>query len=186
MRSGGLSKISIRPLEPEGAAGAPEFFIASDEPAYSMALSVNPRLDTDVVRYVYSSLTTPATVYDYDVSTGEKNVAEARPGLGPVRSGGLSERSFCSWRRSGGAQVPVSIVYRKGFARDGTAPLLLYAYGAYGLSMDPYFSASRLSLLDRGFVFAIAHVRGGQEMGRAWYDDGRLFNKRNSFTISST
>jgi oligopeptidase B len=81
-----------------------------------------------------------------------------------------------------GARVPVSLVYRKEFARDGTAPLLQYAYGAYGLSMDPYFSAARLSLLDRGFVFAIAHVRGGQEMGRAWYDDGRLLNKQHSFT----
>ena len=81
-----------------------------------------------------------------------------------------------------GAQVPVSLVYRKEFARDGTRPLLQYAYGAYGLSMDPYFSASRLSLLDRGFVFAIAHVRGGQEMGRMWYDDGRLLHKKHSFT----
>lgn len=178
LRSGGLSKIGIRPLEPEDA---PEFFIASDEPAYTMALSVNPRLDTHVMRYVYSSLTTPATVYDYDVNTGERTFLKRDPVIGRFDPEDYGTE-FLFVTAQGGARVPVSIVYRKGFARDGTAPLLLYAYGAYGLSMDPYFSASRLSLLDRGFVFAIAHVRGGQEMGRAWYDDGRLLNKRHSFS----
>ena len=178
LRSGGLSKIGIRPLEPEDA---PEFFIASDEPAYTMGLSVNPRLDTHVVRYVYSSLTTPATVYDYDVNTGERTFLKRDPVIGRFDPEDYGTE-FLFVTAQGGARVPVSIVYRKGFARDGTAPLLLYAYGAYGLSMDPYFSASRLSLLDRGFVFAIAHVRGGQEMGRAWYDDGRLLNKRHSFS----
>ena len=178
LRSGGLSKISIRPLEPEDA---PEFFIASDEPAYTMGLSVNPRLDTHVVRYVYSSLTTPATVYDYDVNTGERTLLKRDPVMGRFDPEDYGTE-FLFMAAQGGARVPVSIVYRKGFARDGTAPLLQYAYGAYGLSMDPYFSASRLSLLDRGFVFAIAHVRGGQEMGRAWYDDGRLLNKRHSFS----
>jgi oligopeptidase B len=178
VRSGGLSKISIRPLEPQGA---PEFFIASDEPAYTMGLSVNPRLDTQVVRYVYSSLTTPATVYDYDVNTGERTLLKRDPVMGRFDPEDYGTE-FLFVAAQGGARVPVSIVYRKGFARDGTAPLLQYAYGAYGLSMDPYFSASRLSILERGFVFAIAHVRGGQEMGRAWYDDGRLLNKRNSFS----
>jgi oligopeptidase B len=178
VRSGGLSKISIRPLVPEGAA---EFFIASDEPAYTMALSINPRLDTNVVRYVYSSLTTPATVYDYDVSTGERVLLKRDPVMGTFDPENYrTEFLFVAARD--GARVPVSLVYRKEFARDGTRPLLQYAYGAYGLSMDPYFSASRLSLLDRGFVFAIAHVRGGQEMGRAWYDDGRLLHKKHSFT----
>ncbi|HEX4152683.1 MAG TPA: S9 family peptidase [Steroidobacteraceae bacterium] len=177
VRSGGLSKISILPLEPDGA----EFFIASDEPAYTMGLSVNPRLDTDVVRYIYSSLTTPATVYDYDVRTGVRTLLKRDPVMGSFDPGDYrTEFLFVSARD--GKRVPVSLVYRKEFARDGTAPLLQYAYGAYGLSMDPYFSASRLSLLDRGFVFAIAHVRGGQEMGREWYDDGRLLHKRNSFT----
>ncbi|MGD0489927.1 MAG: S9 family peptidase [Steroidobacteraceae bacterium] len=178
VRSGGLAKISIRPLVPEGV---PEFFIASDEPAYTMALSVNPRLDTNVVRYVYSSLTTPSTVYDYDVSTGERILLKRDPVMGSFDPENYrTEFLFVAARD--GARVPVSLVYRKEFARDGTAPLLQYAYGAYGLSMDPYFSAARLSLLDRGFVFAIAHVRGGQEMGRAWYDDGRLLNKQHSFT----
>jgi oligopeptidase B len=177
VRSGGLSKISIQPLT-EGAA---EFFIESDEPAYTMGLSVNPRLDTSLVRYVYSSLTTPATVYDYDVSTGERTLRKRDPVMGSFDPTNYRTEFIFAAARDG-ARVPVSIVYRKEFARDGSAPLLQYAYGAYGLSMDPYFSASRLSLLDRGLVFAIAHVRGGQEMGRAWYDHGRLLEKRNSMT----
>ena len=173
VRSGGLSKISIHPL---GAQALPEFFIASDEPAYTMGLSVNPRIDTHVLRYVYSSLTTPATVYDYDIITGERTLLKRDPVLGRFDPAEYATEFIFVAARDG-ARVPVSIVYRKEVARNGTAPLLQYAYGAYGLSMDPYFSASRLSLLDRGFVFAIAHVRGGQEMGRAWYDDGRLLNK---------
>jgi oligopeptidase B len=178
VRSGGLSKISIHPLGPEAPA---DFFIASDEPAYTMGLSVNPRLDTHVLRYVYSSLTTPATVYDYDMISGEKTLLKRDPVLGRFDPADYATEFIFVTARDG-ALVPVSIVYRTEVARDGTAPLLQYAYGAYGLSMDPYFSASRLSLLDRGFVFAIAHVRGGQEMGRAWYDDGRLLNKQHSFT----
>jgi oligopeptidase B len=176
VRSGGLQKISIQPLSP----GAPEFFISSDEPAYSMAIATNPRLDTDVVRYTYSSLSTPTTVYDYDVRTGRRTLLKRDPVLGSFDPADYqTEFPFAAARD--GKRVPVSLVYRKGFRRDGTAPLLQYGYGAYGLSMDPYFSSARLSLLDRGFVFALAHVRGGQELGRAWYDDGRLLNKRNSF-----
>ncbi len=181
VRSGGLQKISIQPLNAGGgAAGAPQFFVASDEPAYSMALGNNPRIDTDVLRYSYASLTTPTTVYDYDVRTGERQLLKRDPVLGdfdPARY--ATEFLFVPARD--GQRIPVSLVYRRGFRRDGTAPLLQYGYGAYGLSMDPYFSSARLSLLDRGFVFAIAHVRGGQEMGRAWYDDGRLQHKKNSF-----
>jgi oligopeptidase B len=176
VRSGGLQKISIRPL----AADAPGFFIESDEPAYTMALSVNPRLDTDTLRYVYSSLTTPATVYDYDVPTHERTLRKRDPVLGSFDPGDYRTEFLFTTARDG-KPIPVSIVHRKDTKIDGSAPLLQYAYGAYGLSMDPYFSSARLSLLDRGFVFAIAHVRGGQEMGRAWYDDGRLLNKKNSF-----
>jgi oligopeptidase B len=176
VRAGGLQKISILPL----AAGASEFFIASDEPAYSMSLSVNPRLDTDVVRHTYSSLTTPTTVYDYDVRTGERSLLKRDPVLGAFDPADYRTEFLFAAARDG-KRVPVSVVYRKDTPLDGSAPLLQYAYGAYGLSMDPYFSSARLSLLDRGFVFAIAHVRGGQEMGRAWYDDGRLLNKKNSF-----
>ncbi len=185
VRSGGLAKISILPLAPDAPAGASpsaaEFFIASDEPAYTMALSVNPRLDTDLVRYVYSSLTTPTTVYDYDVPSGARMLLKRDPVMGSFDPGDYRTEFIFVTARDG-RRIPVSLACRREIARDGTAPLLQYAYGAYGLSMDPYFSASRLSLLDRGFVFAIAHVRGGQEMGRAWYDDGRLLNKRHSFT----
>jgi oligopeptidase B len=177
VRSGGLSKISIHPL----TAGGGEFFIASDEPAYTMALSVNPRLDTDIVRYIYSSLTTPTTVYDYDVRTGHRTLLKRDTVMGRFHPEDY-RTEFLFVSASDGKQVPVSLVYRKEFERDGSAPLLQYAYGAYGLSTEPYFSASRLSLLDRGFVFAIAHVRGGQEMGRDWYDDGRLLKKRHSFS----
>jgi oligopeptidase B len=113
--------------------------------------------------------------------TGERTLLKRDPVLGTFDPAHYATEFIFVPARDG-AQVPVSIVYRKEVGRDATAPLLQYAYGAYGLSMDPYFSASRLSLLDRGFVFAIAHVRGGQEMGRAWYDDGRLLNKRHSFT----
>jgi oligopeptidase B len=178
LRTGGLRKISIQPLAP---AGGEEFLILSDEPAYTMAISINPELDTEIVRYTYSSLTTPTTVYDYDVRTRQKTLLKRDPVLGDFDPANYQTEFLFAAARDG-KRVPVSLVYRKGFVRDGTAPLLQYAYGAYGLSMDPYFSSARLSLLDRGLVFAIAHVRGGQEMGRAWYDDGRLLNKKNSFT----
>jgi oligopeptidase B len=181
VRSGGLQKISIQPLSPEGdAAGAAQFFVASDEPAYSMALGTNPRLDTDVLRYSYSSLTTPTTLYDFNVRTGARQLLKRDPVLGPFDPADY-QTEFLWVPARDGKQVPVSLVYRRGVARDGTAPLLQYGYGAYGLSMDPYFSPARLSLLDRGFVFALAHVRGGQELGRAWYDEGRLLHKKNSF-----
>jgi oligopeptidase B len=175
VRSGGLRKICIRPY-PTGA----EFFIDSDEAAYTTALSVNTELHSEVLRYAYSSLTTPTTFFDYNMRTRKQLLLKRDPVLGDFDPGNyVTEFLFAPARD--GAQVPVSLVYRRGFARDATAPLLQYAYGSYGISMDPSFSSSRLSLIDRGFVYAIAHVRGGQEMGRAWYDDGRLLHKKNSF-----
>jgi oligopeptidase B len=179
VRSGGLAKIRITPWVQ--ADSAKEFFIASDEAAYATSLSVNPQLDTDVVRYAYSSLTTPTTLYDYNVRTGEKILLKRDPVVGSFDPADYRTEFLFAPARDG-ARIPVSLVYRKGFVRDASAPLLQYAYGAYGLSTDPSFSSARLSLLDRGFVYAIAHVRGGQEMGRAWYDDGRKLNKMNSFT----
>jgi oligopeptidase B len=175
VRSGGLAKISITPLH-----GEPEFFIASDEAAYTMSISINPELDTELVRYAYSSLTTPTTVYDFNVRTREQTLLKRDPVLGSFDPANYGTEFLFAPARDGG-RIPVSLVYRKGFVRDGRAPLLQYAYGAYGLSTDPSFSSARLSLIDRGFVYAIAHVRGGQEMGRAWYDDGRLMHKKNSF-----
>lgn len=201
VRTQGLRKICIKPLPaPEipgvtagavaravaGAAQgapwcAPEFFIASDEPAYSMSISTNPELATEIVRYTYSSLTTPATFYDYNMRTREQILMKRDPVLGNFDPSNYRTEFLFAAARDG-AQIPISLVYRVGTALDGSAPLLQYAYGAYGLSMDPGFSSSRLCLLDRGFLYAIAHVRGGQEMGRAWYDAGRLMHKMNSFT----
>jgi oligopeptidase B len=189
VRTGGLAKISIIPWAPDLAGpgggafvqGGAEFFIASDEAAYTTSISVNLELDTDLVRYAYSSLTTPTTVYDYNVRTREKTLLKRDPVLGSFDPANYRTEFLFAGARDG-ARVPVSLVYREGVVRDGSAPLLQYAYGAYGLSTDPSFSSARLSLLDRGFIFAIAHVRGGQEMGRAWYDDGRKLHKMNSFT----
>jgi oligopeptidase B len=186
VRSGGLAKISIKPWNPAPGGGAAaltsaaEYFIASDEAAYATSLSVNPELDTLLVRYAYSSLTTPTTVYDYHVRTREKVLLKRDPVVGSFEPENYRTEFLFAPARDG-TRIPVSLVYRGNFTRDGSAPLLQYAYGAYGLSSDPIFSSARLSLLDRGFVFAIAHVRGGQEMGRAWYDAGRKRHKMNSF-----
>jgi oligopeptidase B len=174
VRSGGLSKVCIKP--PDGA----EFCIASEEAAYSATLSINPEMDTDLLRYVYSSLTTPNTVYDYDVRTREQVLRKRDPVLGSFDPANYRTELLFAPARDG-ARVPISLVYRSDFKRDGTAPLLQYAYGAYGLCIDPVFSSARLSLLDRGVVYAIAHVRGGQEMGRSWYDAGRQLHKKNTF-----
>jgi oligopeptidase B len=175
VRSAGLKKICIHRL-----ADGEEFFIASDEATYTTSISVNPELATDVVRYSYSSLTTPATLYDYDVRSRRQVLLKREPVLGNFDPSNYAAELLWVPARDG-ATIPVSLVYRKGFKRDGTHPLLQYGYGAYGMSMDPGFSSTRLSLLDRGFVYAIAHVRGGQEMGRAWYDAGRKLHKKNSF-----
>jgi oligopeptidase B len=175
VRSGGLRKLCIHPLN-----GAAEFFIASDEAAYTTWMSINSELDTGIVRYAYSSLTTPATVYDYDTRTGTQVLLKRDPVLGSFDPKDYGTEFLLVPARDG-AQIPVSLAYRVGFERNGTRPLLQYGYGAYGLSTDPSFSSARLSLLDRGFVYAIAHVRGGQEMGRAWYDLGRKLHKKNSF-----
>jgi oligopeptidase B len=175
-RSGGLLRIRIRPWD-----GSGETCIASDEPAFTMELDANLEVDTDIVRYTYTSLTTPVTTYDHDVSTGTRTLLKREPVLGPFDPGDY--RTEYRWAEArDGTRVPVSIVRHRRVARDGTAPLLQYGYGAYGLSLDPAFSAARLSLLDRGFVYAIAHVRGGQELGRRWYEQGKLRNKQNSFT----
>ena len=178
VRSGGLAKIAIRSLvDPL----APESFIASDEPAYTAAIDVNPELGTRRLRYSYTSMTTPLSIYDYDLDSGARTLRKRDPVRGDFDAANyVTDYLFAPARD--GTRIPVSLVYRRGLARNGSAPLLQYAYGAYGLSMDPAFSAARISLLDRGFVFAIAHVRGGQELGREWYDAGRLFGKMHSFT----
>ncbi len=178
VRTGGLRKLAVRPLEVPGAG---EFFIASDEPAYTTSISANPELDSELLRYTYSSLATPVTVYDYNMRTGERTLLKRDPVLGGFdQSRYRTEFLFAPGRD--GKRIPVSLIYRSDFKCDGSAPLLQYAYGSYGFSMDPDFASARFSLIDRGFVYAIAHIRGGQEMGRTWYDDGRLLHKKNSFT----
>ncbi len=153
--------------------------VRADEPAYSMGLSVNAEPDTDWLRYSYTSLTTPATTYELNVKTGERRQLKQQPVIGYDPSLYQTERVWVTARD--GARVPVSLVYRKGFRKDGTAALYQYAYGSYGMSMDPHFNQSVVSLLDRGVVYAIAHIRGGEEMGRHWYEDGKLLRKQNTF-----
>ncbi len=175
-RKAGLIQLRVMPWSGQG-----EHYIDFGEPVYVAATSQNYDLDTPLVRYDYSSLTTPNSVYDYNMVTREKKLVkrdEVLGGFDPVNY--QAERLFATARD--GTRVPISLVYRKGFRKDGKAPLLLYGYGSYGISTDPNFSAYRVSLLDRGFVYAIAHVRGGQEMGRSWYEDGKLLKKKNTFT----
>jgi oligopeptidase B len=174
--SGGLRKLRIRPWD-----GSKDIFVTADEPSYTMALDVNREFDSDTLRYTYQSMVTPRTTYDYDVKTGQRALLKREPVLGGYDPANYATEFAWATARDG-VKVPVSIVYRKTTPRDGTAPLLQIGYGAYGSSYDPEFSYLPPSLLDRGFVVAIAHIRGGQEMGRAWYENGKLLNKKNSFT----
>lgn len=157
-----------------------EHYLDFGEPAYTAFISINPEFDTPLLRFGYTSLTTPRSTFDYNMQTREKILLKEQEVLGDFdKNNYRSERIFVTARD--GARVPVSLVYRKDTGIDGTAPLLQYAYGSYGATMDAAFSPSRLSLLDRGFVYAIAHIRGGLEMGRHWYEEGRMFKKKNTF-----
>ena len=173
-RSNGLRTIQIRAWSGEA------YHIAADDPAHTMHLGSNPEMDTSILRYTYTSLTTPTSVYAHDTKARSDTLLKREPVLGdfdPKRY-----RSEFVWVTArDGERVPVSIVYRKDVAIDGRAPLFQYGYGSYGICIDPSFSSARLSLLDRGFVYAIAHIRGGQELGRRWYNAGRLLNKWNTF-----
>lgn len=173
-RSGGLMKLRVQRWDGEPS------YLAADDAAYSMRFSSNPELNSTKLRYVYTSLTTPSTVFEWDLQTDTRTLLKREPVLGEFDPANYVSE-FVWVRARDGERVPVSIVYKQGVKKDGTAPLYLYAYGSYGLCSDPIFSSERLSLLDRGIVFAIAHVRGGQEMGRRWYDAGRLLNKWNTF-----
>jgi oligopeptidase B len=151
------------------------------EETYAASLGNNPEFETDTLRYQYSSLTTPDSTFDYSMQTKEKTLMKQQEVLGGFDPGNYhAERIYAT--ASDGVQVPISLVYRKGIEKNGANPLLLYGYGSYGSSTDPSFSSARLSLLGRDFVYAIAHIRGGQEMGRDWYEDGKLFHKKNTFT----
>jgi oligopeptidase B len=175
-RSGGLRKIRIHPWSAEK-----DYHIASDDPTFAFALVDNHEIGTDVVRYTYDSLTTPTSTFDFNTRTGARVLLKREPVLGKFDPADYVSEFLWATARDG-TKVPVSVVYRKGVKRDGTAPLLQYGYGSYGLSTDPDFSSSMLSFLDRGFVYAIAHVRGGQELGRSWYENGKLLHKQNTFS----
>jgi oligopeptidase B len=158
-----------------------EHYINFGEEAYTAAININPISDTDLLRYSYSSLTTPNSVIDYNMITKEKKLMKEDEVLGGFNKENYESKRL--WAKAAdGTMVPVSIVYKKGFIKDGRAPLLLYAYGSYGISTDPGFRSTILSLLDRGFVYGLAHIRGGSEMGRLWYEDGKLLKKKNTFT----
>ncbi|MEO6490171.1 MAG: S9 family peptidase, partial [Ferruginibacter sp.] len=155
--------------------------LAFDEPTYQASVAYNPDYNTDVLRFNYTSMTTPPTVYDYNMVSKEKKLMKQQEVLGGFDAKiYLTERLYATAKD--GTKIPISVVYKKGFNKDGTHPLMLYGYGSYGASMDASFSSARLSLLNRGFAFAIAHIRGGQEMGRYWYEDGKMMKKINTFT----
>jgi oligopeptidase B len=175
-RKNGLLQLRIRPW-----SGAAEHYVDFGEPAYVAFPTSNFQFDTTVLRFGYSSMTTPSSVYDYDMSSKQRKLLKRDEVLGGFDPANYrTERIYVAARD--GKRVPVSLVYRVPFAPDGSRPLLLYGYGSYGASMDPGFDPFRISLLDRGFVYALAHVRGGEELGRAWYEDGKLLRKKNTFT----
>nr|WKN38505.1 S9 family peptidase [Tunicatimonas sp. TK19036] len=158
-----------------------EYYIQFDEPAYVLSSATNPEQDTEILRYGYASLTTPTSIYDYNMRTREQDLKKRQEVVGGHNPDEyVTERIFAASRD--GKQIPISLVYKKGMRKGNDTPLLLYAYGSYGFSVDPGFSSARLSLLDRGFIWAIAHIRGGQDLGREWYEDGKMFNKKNTFT----
>lgn len=176
-RSNGLNKIRIMPWSGKG-----EYYLPFKSETYTAYPSVNVDFDTEILRYSYQSLATPPSVIDFNMRTKEQTVLKEQQVLG----GKFDKNNYVEerlWATAGdGTKVPMSVVYRKGIKKDGNNPLLQYAYGSYGNSMDATFSSTRLSLLDRGFVYVIAHIRGGEDLGRQWYEDGKLLKKKNTFT----
>ncbi|MGI8536814.1 MAG: S9 family peptidase [Mycobacteriales bacterium] len=179
LRRGALARISVLPVTADGVGEARE--IDFDDELFTTGVGANPEWDQPILRIGYTSFVTPATVYDYVVATGDLVLRKQQPVLGDFDPSAYEQHR--TWATAeDGTRVPISVVAAKGTPRDGSAPALLYGYGAYEASIDPAFSVSRLSLLDRGMVFAVAHVRGGGEMGRTWYDGGKMLSKRNTFT----
>lgn len=158
-----------------------EHYMTFEEPAYTIYSSTNLDFDTDLLRYGYTSMTTPNSTYDYNMKTRERKLLKQQEVVGGYNPADYQTERLWATAKDG-TKIPMSIVYKKGIKKDGTNPTMLYGYGSYGASMDPTFSSTRLSLLNRGFVYAIAHIRGGQEMGRQWYEDGKMFKKKNTFT----
>lgn len=172
----GLNLIRIKPWKGE------EYFLPFESATYTAYTTTNVDFNTDKLRYGYQSMKTPASIIEFDMQTKDKKVLKEQEVLGGKfnKENYVEERVWAT--ATDGTLVPISMVYKKGIKKDSSNPLLLYAYGSYGASMDPYFSSTRLSLLDRGFVYAIAHIRGGEELGRLWYEDGKLLKKKNTFT----
>jgi oligopeptidase B len=174
-RSIGLTQINvIKKGEQKGT------YINFPDPAYTVSLEDNSEYDTTKVRYTFLSMNRPYSVFDFDILKNESKLLKEKEVPGYKSSNYTSERVFAT--ATDGTKIPISLVYKNGTKKDGSAPLFVYGYGSYGVSIDPYFSPVRVSLLDRGFVFAIIHIRGGQEMGRAWYENGKFFKKKNTFT----
>ncbi|MBZ4034716.1 S9 family peptidase [Flavobacterium sp. 17A] len=176
-RSNGLNHIRIMPWN-----GEPDYYLPFGSETYNAYTTTNVDFDTDILRYSYQSLATPSSVIDFNMKTKIKEILKEQQVLGGKfdKNNYIEERVWATARD--GVKVPISMVYRKGLEKNGKNPLLLYAYGSYGITMDTYFSSTRLSLLDRGFVYAIAHIRGGEDLGRQWYEDGKLLKKKNTFT----
>ena len=176
-RFNGLNTIRIMPWSGEGA-----YYLPFESETYTAYTSTNVDFDTDILRYGYQSMATPASIIDFNMKTMEKQIMKEQEVLGGKfdKNNYTEERVWAT--AQDGTKVPISMVYRKELKKDGSNPLLQYAYGSYGYSMDATFSSTRLSLLDRGFIFAIAHIRGGEDLGRQWYEDGKLLNKKNTFT----
>ncbi len=174
-RSNGLQKINV--IKKGQKSGT---YISFPDPAYTVELDTNAEYETAKVRYYFISMNRPYSVFDFDIAKNESTLLKEKEVPTYKSSNYTSERVFAT--ATDGTKIPVSIVYKNGTKKDGTAPLFVYGYASYGISSDPYFSPVRVSLLDRGFIFAIIHARGGQEMGRSWYDDGKFFKKKNTFT----
>jgi oligopeptidase B len=176
-RHNGLNKIKIILWDKDES-----YYLPFDNETYTAFTSINPDFDTDILRYNYNSLNTPTSVIDFNMATKESTVLKEQEVLGGKfdKNNYITERVWA--KALDGTKIPVSLIYRKGIEMDGSNPLLQYGYGSYGSTIDPYFSSVRLSLLDRGFIYAIAHVRGGEYLGRRWYEDGKLLNKKNTFT----
>jgi oligopeptidase B len=175
-RKNGLVQFRVRDL-----SNNKDTYMPFEEPAYMASVGTNPEFNSETLRFNYTSMTTPSSVYDYNLRDGSKKLMKQQEVLGGFKKEDyITERVFATAKD--GTKVPISLVYKKGFEKNGKAPMLLYGYGSYGISMDASFSSTRLSLLDRGFVYALAHVRGGEEMGRSWYEGGKLMHKKNTFT----
>jgi len=176
-RFDGLNKIRIMPWN-----GTDEYYLPFELETYTAYTTTNIDFDTEILRYGYQSMAIPSSVIDFNMRTQEKTVLKEQEVLGGTfdKNNYIEERIWAT--ATDGTKIPMSMVYRKGIQLNGENPFLLYAYGSYGMTMEPYFSTTRLSLLDRGFIYAIAHIRGGEDLGRQWYEDGKLLKKKNTFT----